>query len=123
MILWPDADDPGREAMARLAGELDRVGAAEVRVIDPKEDRPNGWDVADAIEKDGWGWEKTQRYLLRAEAVDQKECRRLRQVAGEGPGEGGGDRSGSDRLDLGTLPARRGSDPDGRGRPVAERAS
>ena len=40
VILWPDADDPGREAMARLAGELDRIGAAKVLVIDPEEDGP-----------------------------------------------------------------------------------
>ena len=81
VILWPDADDPGREAMARLAGELDRIGAAEVRVIDPEEDRPSGWDVADAIAEEGWGWEETQHYLRRAERVDQQESRRLRRVA------------------------------------------
>ena len=81
VILWPDADEPGREAMARLAGELDRVGAAKVLMIDPEEDRPDGWDVADAIKEDGWEWEETQRYLLQAEQVDQKECRRLRRVA------------------------------------------
>ncbi len=81
VILWPDADDPGREAMARLAGELDRIGAAEVLMISPEEERPAGWDVADAIAKDGWGWEETRRYLLQAEPVDQQECRRLRRVA------------------------------------------
>ena len=81
VILWPDADDPGREAMARLAGELDRVGAAEVLMVDLEEDRPDGWDVADAIAKDGWGWEEVKRHLLQAEPVDQQECRRLRRVA------------------------------------------
>ena len=81
VILWPDADGPGREAMARLAGELDRIGAAEVRVIDPEEDRPANWDVADAIAKDGWGWEESRQYLLRAERADQQENRRLRRVA------------------------------------------
>ena len=81
VILWPDADGPGRESMARLAKELDRIGAAEVRLIEPEEDRPCGWDAADAISKDGWGWEETRRYLLRAEPVDQQDCRRLRRVA------------------------------------------
>ena len=81
VILWPDADDPGREAMARLAGELDRIGAAEVLVIDPEEDRPAGWDVADAIAEEGWGREEVERYLLRAERVDEEENRRLRRVA------------------------------------------
>ena len=81
VILWSDADDPGREAMARLAGELDRIGAAKVRMIDPEEDRPNGWDVADAIAEEGWGWKEVESYLLRAEQVDPQECRRLRRVA------------------------------------------
>ena len=81
VILWPDADDPGREAMARLAGELDRIGAAEVRVIEPEEDRPSGWDVADAIAEEGWGWEQTQLYLRRSERIDEEENRRLRRVA------------------------------------------
>ena len=116
VILWPDADDPGREAMARLAGELDRIGAAEVRMIDPEEDRPEGWDVADAIEKDGWGWKETQQLSSPG---------RTSRSAGVPPAPTGrragpGDRparieSGSDRLDLGTLPACRGRDPDGRG--------
>ena len=81
VILWPDADGPGRAAMARLAGELDRIGAAEVLVIDPEEDRPSGWDVADAIAEEGWGWKETHHYLLRAERVDEEESRRLRRVA------------------------------------------
>ena len=81
VILWPDADGPGREAMARLAGELDRIGAAKVLMVDPEEERPDGWDVADAIAKDDWGWEEVERYLLQAEPVDQQECRRLRRVA------------------------------------------
>ena len=81
VVLWPDADGPGREAMARLAKELDRIGAAEVRLIEPEEDCPSGWDVADAISKDGWGWEETQQFLLQAERADRQECRRLRRVA------------------------------------------
>ena len=88
VILWPDADDPGREAMARLADELDRIGAAEVLVIDPEEDRPSGWDVADAIAEEGWGWEEVERYLLRAERVDEEENRRLRTGCRAGPGIG-----------------------------------
>ena len=81
VILWPDADGPGRGAMARLAGELDRIGAAKVLMVDPEENRPDGWDVADATAKNGWGWEETQRYLLQAEPVDQQENRRIRRVA------------------------------------------
>jgi len=47
VILWPDADDPGRKAMAALAQRL-LVDARRVRVLhDP--DRSDGWDAADAI--------------------------------------------------------------------------
>ena len=115
VILWPDADDPGREAMARLTGELDRIGAAEVRVIDPEEDRPSGWDVADAIAEEGWGWEAVERYLLRAERVDEEESRRLRRVAEQVLVSAGEIEPGSDRLALGALSACRSRDPDGRG--------
>ena len=81
VMLWPDADEPGKKCMARLAGELDRIGADEVRAIDPEHDRPTGWDVADAIAIDGWGWEEIERYLCRAEAADAEESRRLKRVA------------------------------------------
>ena len=47
VILWPDNDDPGREAMARLAARLITAGCT-VRVVNPPADLPDGWDVADA---------------------------------------------------------------------------
>ena len=38
--------------------------------------------MADAIEKDGWGWEETRAVICaRPKQVDQQECRRLRRVA------------------------------------------
>ena len=43
--LWPDNDDPGREAMARVAQILLRLGCV-VRVVDPSE-FDAGWDLAD----------------------------------------------------------------------------
>ena len=64
VVLWPDADDAGDKAMrgwrndggaykpgvAQLAA---RVGARSLRLIDTT-GRPRGWDVADALEQDGW---------------------------------------------------------------------
>jgi putative DNA primase/helicase len=47
-ILWPDADDPGREAMAKLAPRLLAAGAELVRIVSPPPDVPEGWDLADA---------------------------------------------------------------------------
>jgi putative DNA primase/helicase len=50
IILWPDNDDPGREAMAKLAPILLTHGAAQVRIIQPPADAPPGWDLADATD-------------------------------------------------------------------------
>jgi putative DNA primase/helicase len=47
VILWPDNDDTGRAAMARIAEKLITKGGT-IRVISPPADAPNGWDVADA---------------------------------------------------------------------------
>jgi len=51
VYLWPDADAPGREAMAKLSQRLLALKSA-VSAIDPTE-APDGWDVADAV-ADGW---------------------------------------------------------------------
>lgn len=48
VILWPDADTPGREAMAKLAAKLIREGIERVRIVTPPSDAPEGWDLADA---------------------------------------------------------------------------
>jgi hypothetical protein len=46
VILWPDADEPGREHMQRIAAALAGV-AATVRVVTPPPDVPEAWDAAD----------------------------------------------------------------------------
>jgi DNA primase len=64
VVLWPDADAAGDKAVrgwrndagaylpgiAQLAA---RVGARSLRLIDTT-GQPRGWDVADALEVDGW---------------------------------------------------------------------
>ena len=47
VILWPDADDPGRKAMDALAAKLSPIHAAAVAVVDVPADFPEGWDLAD----------------------------------------------------------------------------
>jgi putative DNA primase/helicase len=47
-VLWPDADMPGREAMAKLAPRLLAAGATQVRIVHPPEGVAEGWDLADA---------------------------------------------------------------------------
>lgn len=64
VVLWPDADAAGREAMlgrCNDAGDFRpgvahlvmRAGARSVRLIDTDGAR-RGWDLADALEVDGW---------------------------------------------------------------------
>jgi hypothetical protein len=48
ILLWPDADTAGIEAMERLAAILQPI-AAEVKIIDPS-GQPDAWDCADS----GW---------------------------------------------------------------------
>lgn len=46
VLLWPDADEPGRKAMAKLAEHLSSLGC-RVSTIDV-DDCPSAWDAADA---------------------------------------------------------------------------
>ena len=45
VLIWPDNDDPGRNAVAKLAGFLLSL-KCKLRVINP-EGQPEGWDAAD----------------------------------------------------------------------------
>ncbi|MDY4296814.1 MULTISPECIES: DNA primase [unclassified Xanthomonas] len=64
VVLWPDADAAGRKAMLGWRNDAGqyvpgiaqlamRAGARSVRLIDT-EGMPDGWDIADALERDGW---------------------------------------------------------------------
>ena len=57
--LWPDADAPGIQAMDKLQGKLLGIGAAQVRIITPPADAPEGWDLADA----DWSIAEAATYL------------------------------------------------------------
>jgi hypothetical protein len=47
VILAPDADEQGRRHMARLSARLERAGIEALFVVDPPDDAPKGWDLAD----------------------------------------------------------------------------
>lgn len=64
VVLWPDADTPGTQAMlgwARhngyfengVAQQAHAVGARSIRMIDTSS-KSDGWDIADALGHDGW---------------------------------------------------------------------
>lgn len=59
--IWPDADEPGRTAAAELAAILLPI-AKQVRIIEPPEDKPPGWDIADAI-ADGWSRRQVAEFI------------------------------------------------------------
>lgn len=60
VIIWPDADGPGRETAQRIARLL--AGKAErVRIMDVS-DRSGGWDCADAI-AEGWSQEQVESFM------------------------------------------------------------
>jgi len=61
IILWPDADGPGRAATSKIALILHRQGAKRIRIIDTT-GQPDGWDAADAAEE-GWDREQTLEWL------------------------------------------------------------
>ena len=53
VILWPDADAAGREAMAKLSALLLELNCS-VSVVLPPSCTPEDWDLADAPGADGW---------------------------------------------------------------------
>lgn len=55
VVIWPDNDAAGLITGAVLAGLVHQAGAAFIRLITPPGDeKPPGWDIADAIRDDWW---------------------------------------------------------------------
>ncbi|MBU9259078.1 AAA family ATPase [Burkholderia multivorans] len=52
VILWPDADEPGLDAMQRLGSILQEIESERVSIMEVQ-DMPDGFDAADAI-SEGW---------------------------------------------------------------------
>jgi len=48
VLLWPDADAPGLQAMDQVAQMLLKLGVQKIAIIDPPDNVPAGWDLADA---------------------------------------------------------------------------
>jgi len=59
VILWPDADQPGQQAMEQLAQLLLRLPVDRVQMVAPPADVPEGWDLADAT----WTPEEAAAYI------------------------------------------------------------
>jgi putative DNA primase/helicase len=59
VILWPDADAVGQQAMDRLAQLLLRLPVDRVQMVTPPADSPEGWDLADAT----WSTDEAAAYI------------------------------------------------------------
>lgn len=53
VVIWPDADAPGRRYATAVATILTQLGAAAVAVVTPPSGCAAGWDAADAL-AEGW---------------------------------------------------------------------
>lgn len=61
VLLWPDADEPGRKGMWEVGHALLAL-VPTVKIILP-EGKPDGWDAADA-RAEGWGWREFKEWAL-----------------------------------------------------------
>ncbi len=62
VVLWPDADAPGKKAMNNVVDILQRFDVAELSIVNPPQDVKRGWDLADA-EVEGWDTEKATSWI------------------------------------------------------------
>lgn len=89
IVLWPDADEPGRQAMIGwtdasgavhrgVAQHAHRIGAKSIRIVDTHS-MPKGWDIADAFDKDGWTPQQLAAWAAsRVQAVEVRtDARRM----------------------------------------------
>ena len=91
ILICPDADAPGHEAMQKLARLLSDPASLNcaVRVVDMNR-MPEGWDIADA-EKDGWDtarlidWAKPRTADYVREETDKDPPNQAVAERGEGP--------------------------------------
>ena len=49
LVLWPDADEPGRKAAEQIAKLAFKAAAASVAMVELPGDLPDGWDLADPV--------------------------------------------------------------------------
>lgn len=72
VYLWPDNDEPGKNAMHKMAQRLHKEAkAAEVHIVNIPADFPKKWDLADEI-PEGWTIEKLRNLIKEAPEVAEK---------------------------------------------------
>lgn len=66
LLLWPDADEPGRETMRKLAAML-HAHCPEIKLLDVA-GQPDAWDAADAL-AEGWDYKRLLEWARPRAAV------------------------------------------------------
>jgi len=87
VVLWPDADAPGLEAMADVAARLARASAKSIRIIDPPAGVAKGWDAADAAAEIEAGDRENDAVVMLAVRAEQHKV----------TGNGGGAQTNADQ--------------------------
>jgi hypothetical protein len=77
ITLWPDADNPGREAMVRLSALLLELGC-HVAVVLPPGSTEEDWDLVDAPGALGWDLADATWSPAEAQAYLESHCRLVR---------------------------------------------
>jgi putative DNA primase/helicase len=49
VMIWPDNDEAGKHYADTVVGKLRTLGVLSISILIPPEDKPEGWDVADAV--------------------------------------------------------------------------
>jgi putative DNA primase/helicase len=62
VVIWPDADDPGRKAAKSVAEQCQEAGARSARTVEPPQGKSSGWDLADA-KAEGWTGEQVKAWI------------------------------------------------------------
>jgi uncharacterized protein (DUF927 family) len=70
VVIWPDADEPGRKAAADVAACAQAAGALTVAIVDVPRFLPEGWDLADDW-PEGFGLAKAEAAIADARAKAQ----------------------------------------------------
>lgn len=86
VILWPDADEPGKNAMRAIYEHLVWTIGAKVRLIELPSDLPSGWDAADLLQGDPAGHRRMLIAVLAGRCTTYAEiCASAHKEAGRIP--------------------------------------
>lgn len=63
VLILPDNDEMGHKAAAKIADIVKSQGAVDIKMLQPDQDKPKGWDIADAAATGGMTSKEYVEYL------------------------------------------------------------